>query len=244
MQRISNPARAAVAALVIAVPAHGQDAAPPPPLRIQGDLGLVSTAGNSAVTTLNVGEKVTWITGRLELTQAFSVVYGRTGDSTTTNQWKASIRSDVQVGGPMAIYARGAFERNTTAGIARRFEEAVGLAAELIMKDRTTLSAEAGAALNQQTSTTDATSDFASGRLAVAFKQFLGASAFVTQDAEALPNLEETDDLRVNSETALTAPISSRIAVKLAYTIKFDNVPEPGFQKTDRIFSAGVQVVF
>ena len=243
MYRFSNPAWGAAAALAIAAPAEGQDA-PPPPLGIQGDLGLVSTAGNSAVTTLNVGEKVTWNHRALRLTQTFSIVYGRTGDSTITNQWKASVRSDVQIGGPVSIYARGAFERNTTAGIARRFEQAVGLAAELILKERTTLDVEAGTALNQQTSTTDVTNNFASGRVAVAFKQFLTASTFVSQDVEALPNLEETDDLRLNSETALTAPISSRIAVKLAYNVKFDNVPEPGFQKTDRIFSAGIQVSF
>lgn len=243
MHRVPMPLYAALVALTVASPAATQDA-PPPPLQVQADLGLMSAAGNSAITTLNAGEKVTFTRNALTLTQTFAVVYGRTGDSTTTNQWKASVRSDFEVAGPLGLYARGAFERNTTAGIARRFEEAAGLAAQILTLERTTLDAEVGAALNQQTSTADVTTSFASGRAAFSFKQFLSATAFATQDLEALPNFDETDDLRLNSETALTAPISTRIAVKLAYTIKFDNVPEPGFEKTDRIFSAGIQVVF
>ena len=43
---------------------------------------------------------------------------------------------------------------------------------------------------------------------------------------------------------ALVAPLSDVIALKLSYAIRFDNLPEPGFEKTDRIFSSGVQVTF
>jgi hypothetical protein len=30
----------------------------------------------------------------------------------------------------------------------------------------------------------------------------------------------------------------------VAYTIRFDNLPEPGFEKADRILSTGLQVTF
>ena len=48
----------------------------------------------------------------------------------------------------------------------------------------------------------------------------------------------------MNSETAITAPISRQIALKAAYVVRFDNQPEPGFLDTDRIFTTGVQIVF
>jgi putative salt-induced outer membrane protein YdiY len=57
-----------------------------------------------------------------------------------------------------------------------------------------------------------------------------------------LPDLETSKDLRVNSETAIVAPLSARFAVKLGYLIRFDNLPEPGFRKTDRLFTSGLQV--
>lgn len=237
------PPLVAVLALFAAPALPAQDQAEKP-LRLEADLGLVNTAGNSEVTTLNVGEKLTWSRNRLTFTQRFSVIYGTTGDSTITNQWTASLRQDYLITEHFGMFLRGGFERNTTAGVARRFEEAIGLKAVLIARERTTLESELGAALNQQTSTTDVTENFASGRAAVLFRQYVSDAAFITEDVEVLPNLDDTDDVRVNSETSLTAPISSRFAVKLTYTIKFDNVPQPGFEKTDRIFSAGIQVVF
>ena len=90
-----------LALLTVAVPAAAQDA-PPPPLQLTADVGFVNAAGNSDVTTLNVGEKLVFTRQRLKLTQQFSTVYGRTGDSTTTSQWRASLRGDYNFAGPVA----------------------------------------------------------------------------------------------------------------------------------------------
>ena len=68
--------------------------------------------------------------------------------------------------------------------------------------------------------------------------------AYVQQLAEFLPNIETGNDFRLNTETALVAPISRAFAVKVAYTIHFDNLPEPGFKKTDRVLSSGIQVTY
>ena len=59
-----------------------------------------------------------------------------------------------------------------------------------------------------------------------------------------LVNLEQSEDARINSETSVVAPISQAIAMKAAYLIRFDYLPEPGFEKTDRIFTTGIQIVF
>ena len=72
----------------------------------------------------------------------------------------------------------------------------------------------------------------------------MGATAFFTQTLEALFNLQDSEDLRVNSETAITAPLSRQIALKASYVVRFDNQPEPGFEDTDRILTTGVQIVF
>ena len=64
------------------------------------------------------------------------------------------------------------------------------------------------------------------------------------QDVEFLPNLQESDDWRVNTESSLVAPISSRIGVKLSYVVRFDKVPEPTFKNTDRLFTTGIQLTF
>jgi putative salt-induced outer membrane protein YdiY len=61
---------------------------------------------------------------------------------------------------------------------------------------------------------------------------------------EFLPTVDDWNDHRINSETSVVAAVSGHVALKISYMVKFDNVPEPGFKKSDRIFSSGIQVVF
>jgi putative salt-induced outer membrane protein YdiY len=78
----------------------------------------------------------------------------------------------------------------------------------------------------------------------VAYKHLFGTTAFFTENLEWLANLEDSQDQRVNSETAFTAPISRQVALKASYVIRYDKQPEPGFETTYRIFTTGVQIVF
>jgi len=245
---IRRTARAALvlgATALLAIPAGAQDA-PPKPLSATFDLGFVNTGGNTEVTTLNIGEKVEYTSGPWVVTQRFAAVYGRTADSTSTSQWRAGIRGEYQFTPAVGFYALGRYERNRFAGIARRFEEALGIAATLMDGDGPDkLVVEAGASLNQQTSyTTDSTQTFAAGRAAFEYKRSFSGSSDITVGAEALPNFKTSDDYRINAAAILTAPLSQRIALKLAYEVKYDNLPEPTFEKTDRIFTAGLQIVF
>jgi len=86
--------------------------------------------------------------------------------------------------------------------------------------------------------------NFTSGRGGLLFKQMLNADAYFQQTGEVLQNLKDGADTRVNSEPALVAPLSARIAFKASYVIRFDNQPQPGFKKTDRYLTSGLQVVF
>jgi putative salt-induced outer membrane protein YdiY len=227
---------------VTAASAVAQEA--PPPLRATFDLGFVNTAGNTSVTSLNAGEKIEYTAARVTLAQTFSVVYARIDGVTNASQWKAGARADYQVAGPIGVFALGGFERNTFAGIDRRFEEAVGLTAAILASHGNTLKGEAGVSLNQQTPVGGSTVTFAAGRAAALYRRDLTTTASFTITGEFLPSFDTTDDYRLNGEANLVAPISTRIATTLTYTVRFDNLPEPGFRKTDRIFSAGLRITF
>ena len=72
----------ALASIVISA---GAQSAPPKPLLFSGDIGFVNTTGNSEATTLNVGERIEYKTGRLRVAQTLGTVYGRTGGVTNTS---------------------------------------------------------------------------------------------------------------------------------------------------------------
>lgn len=237
----------AVASLVLAPPVLAQDPPPPPPpfVAFTGDFGLVNTSGNTDVTTLNVGEEIKINGGRLSLTQAFSVVYGRTDGATTTSLWRSSLHGDLDLTEHVGAFVLIAWERNTFAGITRRLEETLGSTFQLIHRARTTLEAQLGLSLIQQKTTAGLVDDnFAAGRSTLSFKQTFASKSFVQQRVEFLPNLNDSNDYRINSESSLVAPLSGSIALKASYVVRFDNQPEPTFEKTDRLLTTGLQITF
>ena len=232
-----------LSAVLITRPLMAQDAPPPPrPWELTGDVGFVNTAGNSEVTTLNVGEKLTHNRGNITVKQHFALLYGRTDGATTTSQWRTGLRGDLALSPTIAVYGLTGFDRNRFAGIERRFEEGVGVAFKLLKTERTRMELEAGLSLTQQRSTLDVNNNFSAARSAALFQYNFRPTAYLLQTVEVLPNLEETDDLRVNTETALVAPLSRRLAIKISYVIRYDKLPEPGFEKTDRLLTSGLQV--
>lgn len=215
-------------------------------IHFTGNLSFVNTAGNSDLTTLSGDETLQKMTtdSLWKFRETAAAVYGRSEDSTTASAFNAGARVDRILSSRLSAFVGGNWERNRFAGIARRFEEIVGLGLQLLDQERDKLNLEAGASFNQQRSTLGVDDNFVAARAAGAYKHLLTDKAYFQQLAEFLPNLETSDDFRLNTESSLVAPISRAIALKLSYTIHFDNLPEPGFEKTDRILSSGIQVTY
>lgn len=212
------------------------------PTTFTTDLGFVNAAGNTSVTSFNLGEVLTHASGAWKLQQTFAALYGRTDGESSAEQFRAGVRADHALSDRVGIYGLAGWDRNTFAGISRRFEEGLGVAVRVIAEARTELAFEAGVGATQQQNTADESTSFLSGRAAGRFKQFVAEKAYVQQLLEFLPNFDASDDYRVFSETSLVAPLSASIALKAAYVIRFDNLPEPGFVKSDRVLTTGVQV--
>ena len=234
---------APLALLLLATPVAAQEAAPVV-TKLTADFGYVQASGNSVVTTTSVGQKLTQTRGRLGLEQSFNFVYGEQQGTVNTNFLKAALRGDYRLVGKFSAFLSVAYDRNTFAGIERRFEENLGLSLRAISAPRDTLRMELGASVTQQTSTDGTVADFPAARAAFAYRHLFSPASFFLQTVEAIPNFKDTDDFRVNTESSVVAPISARIGVKVSYVVRFDHLPEPGFQKTDRIFTTGVQITF
>jgi putative salt-induced outer membrane protein len=222
-------------------PARAQDT---DSVRVTTDLGWVDATGNTDVTTFNLGEELLAAVGVWGFKQTFGVVYGRTEGETSASLWRATARADRTLAGRFGIYAIGAFDRNRFAGISRRFEEGAGVVVKAVQSDANLLELEAGGGLTQQRSVTDESTSFASARAAATYRRSFSEASHAQLTVEVLPNLEESDDLRTNAGAELVAPLSQRIAMKLSYMLRYDNLPEPGFKKSDRVFTAGLQIVF
>jgi putative salt-induced outer membrane protein len=207
--------------------------------------GLVTTSGNSAVTTLDVSDKLAVALHRWQIAQTFAVTYARADDSVSASSWQGSLRGDRSLGSNTTAYLLGQYERNRFAGFRSRVSPSIGVAATVVHDSSTQLSVELGVGYTWQRAVTPGDDrDYASGRVAASYRHRLGAKAGVQQDIEIIPDFSVAADVHLNTETSVTAPISTGIALKAMYTVHFVGVPEPGFRKTDRILSTGVQVTF
>jgi putative salt-induced outer membrane protein len=233
----------ALLALLPASVLNGQSA-PLPRWRTTIDLGVVNTTGNSRLRTVNLSEQLVYHAAPLAITQTASVVNGYSAGQEVANSLKAGLRGDYDLAARLRAYGQLVYERNRFAGIARRFEEAAGLSYGALTGPKHVLDLEAGAGVNQQRGTGGPVENFWLARGAARYRYNITGNAYGEEKAEVLENLQTTADTRVNSETALVAPLSRNVALKLGYVVRFDNVPEPGFKKTDQIFSSGLQVVF
>lgn len=226
-----------LAALAIGVPADT--------VKLTGDIGFVNTSGNTELTTINVGDKLELKTGSWAVVQNFGVIYGTNEGETSTSLWRAGLRGDRTISERLSLFVLSEFDRNTFAGIGSRYAESVGLAAKLIRGTRDKLDAELGVGYVWQNADGGGLDqEFGAGRAALMYRHALNAKATFAQSIEFLPNLKTSDDLRINAETSLTAPLSAAIAMKAGYIIRYDGLPEPGFEKSDRILTTGLQVTF
>jgi putative salt-induced outer membrane protein len=232
---------------LLAGPLAAQDIADSLPLtadslQMTADVGFVNTAGNTDLTTINVGEELNYVLGRFTLGQTFGLVFGRSEGVTTSSLWRAGVRGEYALSQRVSAFANLAFDRNRFAGIARRFEEGIGILVKLLETPRNRLEVEGGLSLVQQRSILEVSENYPAARAAGQFVHHFAEETYFQQLVELIPSLETADDFRLNSESSLVAPLSRQLALKVSYVIRFDNEPELGFEKTDRLLTTGLQV--
>lgn len=234
----------AVTLALVAPRIAGAQAPPPKPVAFTMDFGYVNAEGNSRLTTFNLAEKLTFTFDRWRHAQSFGAIYGKTDGEESSNLSFAAWRSDYSFLRNLSLYGSFGFDRNKFAGISRRFEQGVGLAWSAVNTTRQQWRLEAGGGLTQQRALTGATARFSTLRGATSYRYNFSSAAHAFEVFEFLPNLEDSDDYRVNSETGIIAPLSTHLALKVGYVVRFDNLPEPGRRRSDRIFTTGAQLNF
>jgi putative salt-induced outer membrane protein len=226
-----------------------QDKPPEKPVKVVADLGFVNASGNSEVTTLNVGEKLTWkpAGSRFSFGQVAKYVYGKTDGEKSADQVVVEGRVDYAISSRLSAFGGLNYDRDPFAGIDKRFMEPVGLSFLAVDAAKHKLTLEGGAAFTQVTYTELQANDqlgdeLVSVRAAATYKWLFAEKAYFQEFAEYLPALETDGGYRFNSETAVVAPIAGIFALKAAYLIRYNSAPPVGFGDTDRTFTTGIQI--
>jgi putative salt-induced outer membrane protein len=212
------------------------------------NLGFVNASGNTDVTTLTAGDELTIHDKVWTFKQVLAYIYGQTNGIETANQLAVGVRGERAFGSRWGMYLGVRYYRDPYAGISQRFGEQAGALYHAIIAPKDLLDFEAGLGYTQERTRTaanvDSTNDFPNGRVAVMYKHSWAKKTYFQETGEFLPNLQDSNDYRVNSLTELIAPLSTSVAMRLAYQIAYNNRPVPGFKDADRLLSAGIQLSF
>jgi len=215
-----------------------------PKTSFTGDLGYVSASGNTNLTTLSIGEKLVHTRGRWTLNQGAAYVYGESDAKESANQLRFSGRGDFAIGPRFGVFVGASWERNTFAGFNSRMDEIAGFSWKAIVAPSDSMSLDAGGVLTQEADVDGSEQDYPSARLAANYKHVFTKAAYFQQLAEYVPNLKTSGAYRVNTETALVAPVSAHIGIKLSFVVRYDSRPPVNFGTTDRVLTTGVQLSF
>ena len=229
-------------AVVLAAVAHAQ--AVPPKTSFTGDLGYVNASGNTEFATLSVGDRIVHTRGPWTFTQLAGFVRGTTKDSVTARAFRASLRVDHSIGNSLSVFAGVSNEMNKFAGFKSRSDEFGGLSWKVIRSSTDTLAIDGGVGYTQQKDVDGTDKSFGSMRTAEAYKHVFSARAYFLQLAEYVPSFGDKEGNRINSESAIVAPVSSHIGVKVNYSIRYASKPPTGFGTTDRVLTMGLQISF
>ncbi len=209
-----------------------------------GDLGYVSATGNTSLTTLSAGDKIVHTDGDWSLTQLGAYVYGKTNAKESANQLRVEGRVDYALHPRFGVFVDGAFERNPFAGFNRRTDENAGVRWKAIVSPDDSLSIDVGGGLTQESDADGTSPSYASARLAANYKHSFSKTAYFQELAEYVPNLQTSGAYRANSESALVAPISSHVGIKMSYSVRYDSRPPTKFGTTDRVLTTGIQISY
>jgi putative salt-induced outer membrane protein len=213
-----------------------------------GTLGYVQTSGNTDLSTVSLTERLSWRPNAKWLVAHDGAwVYGKTGGVESANQILADARLDYALRSNIYAYGLLTYERNTYAGISHRYAELLGLGWSAISSPRQTLSVDAGAGNTQQL-TGGVSANYWVARLAPKYRYNLTDKAYAEEVLEFIENLQNTGDLRSTSTTALVAPLTRSIAIRLSYLMRYTAQPpiNPAtaapFKKLDTTFQSGIQI--
>lgn len=235
--------------LAAALPLSAQEppAPPPPPPPLwsgQGELSFVATSGNSDTQTLGVGAEVAWQPRPWSLAFKGAFVRNEADGEEKANSLAAMIRGARTFTPRFEAFARGDYLKNRFAGIGSRWSGEGGVAYAIFPAPPNKVKAEVALGYTAEDRLAAPDKSYPSARAGLFYEWQISKTAVYTEELSFIENLEDTSDWRIVNAGALTADVSTFLALKLSFAILYSNEPVPGFEKRDTTFSAAVVAKF
>jgi putative salt-induced outer membrane protein len=212
----------------------------------QGSLGLslVATSGNSDTKTLGLDFSLGKTPDPWGLKLDASFIHSEQEGETTAERYSLHLRGERSLGGRWQLFTGVSGLQDKLAGYDMRVVFEGGATFHALRQPRHELSLDSGLTWTKEDLTLGGSDDYLGGLLGLAYKWQISDSAAFSERLIWYPNFDESGDWRATSETALQAAVSSRLALKLGYQLRYENQPVEGFDDTDATTRVSLVVTF
>ncbi|MGE0639786.1 MAG: YdiY family protein [Thermoanaerobaculia bacterium] len=207
---------------------------PPPPLWT-GSAGLsyLQTSGNTD--TESLGLTLNWKRQPTPWGIEISALANRADSDgeRTAERYFAGVRGKRALGDRFELFAGLSWEQNEFAGFdARTILEAGGVWKALLGPTHE-LAFDLGLTWTSEDPVDGESDDFLGAVAGALYVWKINDRASFRERLAFYPNFDVSDDWRLTSETSLDASIAAAWALRVSYRYERDNLPPPGFEKTD-----------
>jgi len=205
-------------------------------------LSYLATTGNSESQTagLDLAYKRTF--GLWGVEAKGSYLRAEADGDETANSTFLGVRGTRSISERWQLFAGASVLMDEFAGLDQRFVLEGGVTYKAVATEKHALAIDLGAAWTSDDMVSGDSMEYVSGLLGLTYGWTISETAKLSERLAFVPSFEESDDWRLSSETALEAAVSAKLAVKLGFVYLYDNVPVPGFEKTDTRTSASLVV--
>jgi len=232
---------AMMATLVVAA-----EPAPEKPWSDEAELSYVETGGNSEVKTLSVknllkGKLTEALTGSWKI----AALRGETAGVLTAERYLMELRLDYPFTPQLYGFGTLGWSKDEFAGIESSAYIGPGIGYKFLTGPRHVLAAETGFQYTNEQYTNATESERIDGRLFGSYTFAFSEKNKFVQTLEYLHDFDDSDNYRINTETALVTTLTSLFSFKVSYTIRYDHQPVPStLDTTDTTLSAALLATF
>lgn len=234
----------ALAAILFAAPALAVEA-PAKKWTDAAELSFVNANGNVKAQTTSAKNAFAYaFTAQTKLEIEGGGLGSRSEGQVTAEQYYALEKVTRKLDDRNYLYERYRWDRNRFAGVAHRHDFSAGAGRELWKTSKDLWIGEAAPGYLNEERILEKRKTYASVRAYTKYTRDITATAKFTQDAEYVQSLKDKRDKRINTETALTAAITSVFSVKNSFVWRHDSRPPDGKRKDDTILSVALIASF
>lgn len=232
---------ALVALLVLALPAHAQDADDDGPWSGTAVLGYLATSGNTENSNLNTGFELGYTLEKWAHLLSAGAIYAAEDDVTTTEAYELAFKTERSISDDDFLFGRLGWRKDRFSSYESQFSQTVGYGRRLLNLDAHKLNAEIGVGARQSDLIDGTSEDEFIVRGGLSYLWAISETAEFTQGLSI-----EAGDTNTYTEavTALKANLLGDLALVASYTIKNNSDVLPGTEKTDTYTALSLEYAF